>query len=459
MGQPGDWRQPTGDPDRPFSDIIQAHWVSLTKDNSLVGRISTIDPEQLELQPAESLQVAFVQNGMVMSTGTTDQAGRFSATDLRPRVYSLIAPGANGFMAYSLSVLPFRANGQDEVQRDGPPRRAVGDLGDDAYIPVDLRRVESSLTIDAAAVPPTFKTIGRLVRIYYPNFRKSAFGENAYQNAVNRDRANKLPGWNDEAGPHGRLDMKTALVSKTKAAKSAAIRTYRIPLRPDGRLIGRLHAIQRDTGRPKMVRSLNVFIIQNDRELAQVSVDRYGVFEVNGLSPGAYSLVAAGQDGFGAVGFQLAKSAEGLQSGGYQQGLFRHQLASTSPGFWLAFRQQLLPTWAPLPIRTSPLCVSVIDDIFDTQMALRSDDLGRRGAAVQMLATGPVPPASGPPLTTEPAPANFAGGGGGGGGGGFGGGGLAAGIFTAVAVPLALANDDAPIRVPVSLSSPDVTSQ
>lgn len=92
-------------------------------------------------------------------------------------------------------------------------------------------------------------------------------------------------------------------------------------------------------------------------------------------------------------------------------------------------------------------------------MALRSDDLGRRGAAVQMLATGPVPPASGPPLTTEPAPANFAGGGGGGGGGGFGGGGLAAGIFTAVAVPLALANDDAPIRVPVSLSSPDVTSQ
>lgn len=286
MGQPGDWRQPTGDPDRPFSDIIQAHWVSLTKDNSLVGRISTIDPEQLELQPAESLQVAFVQNGMVMSTGTTDQAGRFSATDLRPRVYSLIAPGANGFMAYSLSVLPFRANGQDEVQRDGPPRRAVGDLGDDAYIPVDLRRVESSLTIDAAAVPPTFKTIGRLVRIYYPNFRKSAFGENAYQNAVNRDRANKLPGWNDEAGPHGRLDMKTALVSKTKAAKSAAIRTYRIPLRPDGRLIGRLHAIQRDTGRPKMVRSLNVFIIQNDRELAQVSVDRYGVFEVNGVSPG-----------------------------------------------------------------------------------------------------------------------------------------------------------------------------
>ena len=317
---------------------------------------------------------------------------------------------------------------------------------------MDLWRVESSLTIDAAAVPPTSKTIGRLVRIYYPNFRKSAFGENAYQNAVNRDRANKLPGWNDEAGPHGRLDMKTALVSKTKAAKSAAIRTYRIPLRPDGRLIGRLHAIQRDTGRPKMVRSLNVFIIQNDRELAQVSVDRYGVFEVNGLSPGAYSLVAAGQDGFGAVGFQLAKSAEGLQSGGYQQGLFRHQLASTSPGFWLAFRQQPLPTWAPLPARTSSLCVSVIDDIFDTQMALRPDDLGRRGASVQMLATGPVPPASGPPLTTEPAPANFPGGGGGGGG-------LAAGIFTAVAVPLALANDDAPIRVPVSLSSPDVTSQ
>ena len=58
-----------------------------------------------------------------MSTGTTDQAGRFSATDLRPGVYSLIAPGANGFMAYSLSVLPFRANGQDEVQRDA--RRVV----------------------------------------------------------------------------------------------------------------------------------------------------------------------------------------------------------------------------------------------------------------------------------------------------------------------------------------------
>src|SRR5690606_4964666 len=86
---------------------------------------------------------------------------------------------------------------------------------------------------------------------------------------------------------------------------STSIARHPIQLTADGRMIGRLVGIQKITGRPKMIRNANVFIIQDDRVVARSSVNELGVFEVRGLEPGLYSIVAAGQDGFGALGFEL----------------------------------------------------------------------------------------------------------------------------------------------------------
>ncbi|MCA9185844.1 MAG: hypothetical protein R3E01_30730 [Pirellulaceae bacterium] len=293
-GEVGDWREVSpGQGDQRLSEVIRSHWVRLNSAGQFTGRISTIDPQTRQLRPAADLLVRLMRGSDKLGEGMTNAEGRFVVEDLEPGTYSLVATGRSGFLAYSLNILPPNA------------QLRAAQRGTSTFQLVHYQAVEDELKIDATAVPPTFRTIRRYINSYYPEMQASDVGEQEYQPVLEADRQAQARGANEPEGAERRRGNQQLDASLPPSRDATTIRNYTVPLLPDGRMLGRLHSIAAETGRPKMIQNLNVFIVQDDREVRRTAVDKFGVFEVRGLQPGVYSLVAAGRDGFGAVGFQL----------------------------------------------------------------------------------------------------------------------------------------------------------
>ena len=67
---------------------------------------------------------------------------------------------------------------------------------------------------------------------------------------------------------------------------------------------------------------MNIFLIQDDLEVARVAVEENGKFKVEDVDEGVYAVVAAGKDGFAALSVELVqrKKADGqsrVSKGGY----------------------------------------------------------------------------------------------------------------------------------------------
>lgn len=299
-GVVGDWNEADADGEG-TSNVIRAHWVNLTSTGELIGRISTFTPNAVELQPTSGLQVRIVRDGISVGQAETDSDGRFVVGGLSPGVYTLVATGARGFIAYALNLLPAEARPRDgnaSTLRDGPIRL------------VQLEQAERQLKIDSAAVPPTFKTLKAIVRDYYDEFAEGSVKEADFVEAVAADQQAALPGADQAQGAERRRGSRELLERPVENARDATtIHHHDVPLLADGSMVGRLYGADQFTGRPRMVQDVNVFIIEDDLIVAQVKVDEFGVFTAKGLAPGPYSLVAAGKDGFGAVGFRLVAAA------------------------------------------------------------------------------------------------------------------------------------------------------
>ena len=102
-GAPGDWRIPRSNGQ--LGNVLQGHWISMDDDGVLQGRISTINPNNLNLEPTGGLNIRFIQEGQVLASTGTDRAGRFAISGLEPGVYSVVATGPNGFLACRVTVL------------------------------------------------------------------------------------------------------------------------------------------------------------------------------------------------------------------------------------------------------------------------------------------------------------------------------------------------------------------
>ena len=196
-----------------------------------------------------------------------------------------------------------------------------------------MEQIEASLEIDAAAVPPTFSTLKRIVERYYPDIRLQNVSEATYEPALREDERAAAAGAGTPAGPARRRGMEQLRQEQPPSRPATSVRNHQVALQPDGRMLGRLHGIDRLTGRPKLIEEVNVFLLQDDRLLDRVRVDRYGVFEVPNLQPGAYALVAAGRDGFGAVGFQLVPAGPAANAAA----------SPRSPFSWADYRPRSLP--------------------------------------------------------------------------------------------------------------------
>ncbi len=79
--------------------------------------------------------------------------------------------------------------------------------------------------------------------------------------------------------------------------------TVVVHLRVDGNLAGRLSMI--DPSGKRIPARANVSFLQNGQVVASAQSDEFGRFQVTGLRPGVYSVIASGPDGFAAVSVQV----------------------------------------------------------------------------------------------------------------------------------------------------------
>jgi hypothetical protein len=398
----GDWRGV--DQQGEMAELIRAQWVPLSAQGTLTGRIVTLTGG--EAVPTEDLDIRFIQEGTVQAQAETDVVGEFTVR-LRPGVYSLVASGPNGFMSYSLRVFRRIERGAMQAPMAPDPIRLVQDRG------------AANWQIDAVAVPPTFNELKRLVSLHYREIElgRLEVGERAERAGADDERAQpQVP---------------------PRAIPGTGLSQHRVLLSPDGSLVGRLHAIDFETGNPKLIKRLDVFVIQNDMTVGTAPVNEWGVFQVPGQKPGPSSLVAIGKDGFGAIGFELARADQNDA----RLPRDRFQLAAWREGRPDLVRfAQLQGVGAGAPL---PLALSLIDDPRDVWMAFQP--------AV------PAQPIGAPPAAPLGLPAalggGFAGGQGEGGGGG-GGAGLALAAAALVAIPTAIAASNNGNAPPPILTSP-----
>ena len=252
-----DWRQ--AGPDG-LGDRLRSHIVRLNEDDQLVGRVTIIESVTGDLQPVGAVTVRFIRKGEVIEEVVPDGRGEFTARKLREGVYSMIAAGNDGFLAWSVHVKP--------------------KASDVAKMPKHIRAkyltqgVSDRLDVEAAAVPPSnFAPLKSLLLGYLPS----------EGSMLSMGGSDVPPGMEDP--PAG-------------ARTGTTLKHHQVRLTRDGRLIGRIRKLQPDTGRDLKIIQLNAFLLRNNEQVDQEQVNPDGTFAFKDLRPGVYSMVAAGKDGF-----------------------------------------------------------------------------------------------------------------------------------------------------------------
>ena len=267
--------------EEPVNETLRAHWTTTNEEGNLEGRISGIEPNQAVTFPIEKLNVALLKDGEKVRNSITDVDGKFVLKDVEPGVYTLLASGRNGFLAYGVQVLP-KLEDFNILDNDGEARFKTEKSKWSYYVsyfnlPQDAL-VADELQIDAAAVPPQFSTLKRISQNYLPS---------ALSIAINGDDKD---------------DKATEKAAKIKGG-------FKLALSETGSFQGRVQPIATEDGKLGKLSEMNVFLIQDDIEAARVAVQENGKFEIENVEPGVYSIVAAGKDGFAALSLELVNNS------------------------------------------------------------------------------------------------------------------------------------------------------
>jgi hypothetical protein len=92
-------------------------------------------------------------------------------------------------------------------------------------------------------------------------------------------------------------------VRKAFAAEEALLERHEMSLTPDGNVPGSLKFFD-DSGTLTPAR-VRLYFVQKGQVVSQSLPNEQGEFQASGLQPGIYSMVAAGQSGFAAVGIRI----------------------------------------------------------------------------------------------------------------------------------------------------------
>lgn len=253
-------------PEPPRGNSVHLHEVRLSEAGQVWGRVAILVRPLDAPLAANAVTVCFVRSGAIVAQADLDREGVFHV-NVPPGVYSVIAVGSGGFAASSIHVLPPGDIG------DASPHVAVTQ-GSQA-----TRESTSIHTINLVAVPPDhFEALERLLEEHVRVCPRLALPTSERPNA--REQGDRS---------HGKA---TAIHDPMSA--------YVVRLDQDGRLIGRMRRLHLETGQPVSVTPVNVFFIRDGVSAGGTTAGENGEFELNGLEPGAYSVVAIGPDGFAA---------------------------------------------------------------------------------------------------------------------------------------------------------------
>ena len=262
--------------DEPISDLVNTHWITTNEQGNLDGRISGIEPQSSITIPIGKLNISLLQNGIAIREASTNYDGKFTLNNVDPGTYTLLAAGQNGFLAYGVNILP-KIKAKDLTDFNNldlnPSGRVKAYYVSHFNVPTNAI-VSKGLQIDAAAVPPEFQTLQRISQNYLP--------ENKIVE-VDKD--------SDDVTPVG------------EASEIAS--GFNHPLTADGSFTGSVQPIATPDGTPGKLSEMNVFLIQDDIEIARVTVEPNGKFTVEDIDPGVYGLIIAGNDGFAAMSVRL----------------------------------------------------------------------------------------------------------------------------------------------------------
>ena len=279
------------DADKPIDQSLRAHWITTDAEGNIAGRISALDTETADAAPIKRLTVTLMKKGQRISKSKTDKEGRFVLEDVDAGVYTLVAWGKTGFLAYGIHVLPrleeldldeeaeLNVRKTDRTPLSVKRRRAL--YVSQFNLPAEAV-VAEELQIDAAAVPPDFTMLRKISQNYMS--ASSAF-------SVLADKG----------------DLKA--IAKADLTSGG----FQFPLSDEGHFHGRLQPIATEDGKPTKLSDMNLFLLQEDVEILRVAAEENGDFRMDDVEPGVYSLIAAGEDGFAALALELvvAEGADG----------------------------------------------------------------------------------------------------------------------------------------------------
>ncbi len=198
-------------------------------------------------ESASNLKVYFVNNGQIEQSTVTDADGTFSVEGLVAGPYSLVAAGANGLVAHGV------------------------------YITTDAAEMtEQSMSIQTAAVGPEFGTVVEFIT--------------------------------DHAVPEGEV-LDVAPANELELSKIDG--SNRILLNQEGHVEGRLVSLNARVNEERDYSSMSARLLRGNETIADVSVDADGSFVVEHVEPGIYDLVAAGDQGFAAISFEVVAADAG----------------------------------------------------------------------------------------------------------------------------------------------------
>lgn len=266
-----------------FAARLRNHRVRLSADGFLPGRIHLVDSETGALRALRDIKVLFIQDGQVKSTATPGESGTFQADGLQPGIYSLAAIGPEGYVAYGLEILPPAPAGPPAA----PAEETASIDGFVATQPVYFQEVGSVLAIESLAIPRRdFDAVIQLARSYIP------------ADILNAPSPSELPA---SAQPGEQSDEPPPT---DEAPAATSLRNHAVVIGADGTLSGRTRRVHPQTGRPTRLRRLNVFLVQDNQVVAQSPVSENGTFTFSSVTPGTYSFVASGLEGFSAFSVQ-----------------------------------------------------------------------------------------------------------------------------------------------------------
>ncbi len=350
--------------DPEFGRFVRSRWVILDEDKGLNGAIGTLETQTGKLNPTNALRVElYDQDAVLRKRVTTGPDGTFRITDLESGTYQLVAQGSRGFLAFTLSVI-------DRGQK-------VGGLGDDPIVLVQAPRfTRDTLDVISAAVPPTFTQLNSILQLNYGLTTPAYSVRGAEPDALPERAANGLDGPPKNSNNNNQGGVAPLPVTP--------LRTYQVPLLDGNRIRGRLYATDGETGSPVKVNNVYVHIIRNDQPVGPpIPVNDQGEFEAELFDgPGAYSIVAAGRDGFGASGFYALPAVEEEASRPTAVFFVDTRLAQNQPGI------------GPIPRPANP-AQNAANDYGFTMGLVNLPVLQQALPAAAGLAPPPLPPPAG----------------------------------------------------------------